>query len=195
MAGKAEKTNNKTIIGVVCAAVVLIVIVILLILFLKPGGVGFGGGLNDDYFVSDGTKLVLSLDKEDISTDEEEYAPNKLHQVYYYSGEKITGMSYFYEYADVAAAKAAYDHIKSESESEAKEIKLNGKYIEIVMDEGQFADTTTDEVKENIEFMKMLNDMNYEDGMSDDVVEFDDEEEYDEEYVEEYDEEYEEEDF
>ena len=175
MAENAKKNNKGLIIGICCGVVALIVAVVLVVLFVvKPGGIG--GGLSDAYFVSDGTKYVITLDAEQASFDEEEYAPNKTHMVYYYEGEKVSNMSVFYEYSDDALAKLAYDHIDEDAKTEAEDIKLRGKYIEIVMKKESFVDTTVEEVKQQIEFMEMLRNMNYESGMSDDVIEFDSEE-------------------
>ncbi|MBQ3470498.1 hypothetical protein IJH23_02195 [Candidatus Saccharibacteria bacterium] len=176
MAEDVKKNNKGLIVGICCGVVALIVAVVLIVIFVvKPGGLG--GGLSDAYFVSDDTKYVLTLESEQASFEEEEYAPVKSHMVYYYSGEKITGMSVFYEYADEAAAKLAYDHIGDEAKAEAAEIKLQGKYVEIIMKEESYSDVTAEEVKQQIEFMEMLKNMNYDDGTSDDVIEFDDGEE------------------
>lgn len=175
MAEEAKKNNKGLIIGICCGVVAVVVAIVLIVIFvIKPGGLG--GGLSDDYFVSDDTKYVMTLDSDQASFEEEEYAPAKSHMVYYYSGDKVTGMSVFYEYGDEATAKLAYDHIDDEAKAEAEDIKLRGKYIEIVMKEESFADTTAEEVKQQIEFMEMLREMNYESGMDDDVIEFDGEE-------------------
>ena len=181
-----KNTNNKNmglIVGICCGVVALIVAIVLIVVFVaKPGGAG--GDLSDAYFVSDDSKLVMTLESDEASYDEEEYAPAKSHMVYYKSGDKITGVSVFYEYKDEATAKLANDHISDESRAEAKEIKLRGKYIEIVMKEDTYSDTTADEIKQQIEFMEMLKNMDYEDGMSDDVIDFEDEEIDDEEVIE-----------
>lgn len=167
MAEDAKKNNKGLIIGICCGVVAVVVAIVLIVLFvIKPGGLG--GGLSDDYFVSDDTKLVMTLDSEQASFDDGEYAPAKSHMVYYYSGDKITGMSVFYEYADEATAKLAYDHIDDEARAEAKEIKMRGKYIEIVMKEDSYSDSTPEEIKQQIEFMEMLKNMNFDDGTSND---------------------------
>lgn len=176
MAEDAKKNNKGLIIGICCGVVALIIAIVLIVIFVvKPGGLG--GSLSDAYFVSDDTKLVMTLDSEQASFDDEEYAPAKSHMVYYYSGDKVTGMSVFYEYGDEATAKLAYDHIDDDARAEAKEIKIRGKYIEVVMKEDSYSDSTPEEIKQQIEFMEMLKNMNFDDGTSDDEIELDADEE------------------
>lgn len=178
---KDNKNNTGLIVGICCGAVALIVAIILIVVFVvKPGG---AGGLSDAYFVSDDNKLVMTLESDEASYDEDEYAPAKSHMVYYKSDNKITGVSVFYEYKDEATAKLANDHISEESRAEAKEIKLRGKYIEIVMKDETYSDTTAEEIQQQIEFMEMLRDMDYDDGSSDDVIDFEDEAIDDEEII------------
>ena len=182
---KNDKKNNKgLIIGICCGVVALIIAIVLIVIFVvKPGGLG--GSLSDAYFVSDDTKLVMTLDSEQASFEDEEYAPAKSHMVYYYSGDKVTGMSVFYEYGDEATAKLAYDHIDDDARAEAKEIKIRGKYIEVVMKEDSYSEATPEEVKQQIEFMEMLKNMNFDDETSDDGLDEDDYEEEGEEEDEE----------
>lgn len=176
MAEDAKKNNKGLIIGICCGVVALIIAIVLIVIFvIKPGGLG--GSLSDAYFVSDDTKLVMTLDSEQASFDDEEYAPAKSHMVYYYSGDKVTGMSVFYEYGDEATAKLAYDHIDDDARAEAKEIKIRGKYIEVVMKEDSYSEATPEEIKQQIEFMEMLKNMNFDDGTSDDEIELDADEE------------------
>lgn len=170
---KGNKNNTGLIVGICCGAVALIVAIVLIVVFVvKPGG---AGGLSDAYFVSDDNKLVMTLESDEASYDEDEYAPAKSHMVYYKSGNDITGVSVFYEYKDEATAKLANDHISDESRAEAKEIKLRGKYIEIVMKDETYSDTTAEEIEQQIKFIEMLREMDYDDGSSDDVINFDDE--------------------
>lgn len=181
MAENAKKTNKNLIIGICAGVAVVVAIVIAVLLIAKPGGM-FGGGLNDDYFKTDDTKMVMTLNQDESSFSDEEYAPLKTHTVYYRSGETITGVSTFYEYADDATAKKAYDHVNDSDTTGAKEVKLRGKYIEIVLSEEVYEGTTAEEVQQSIEFMEMLRQMDFEDGQDDDVIDFTDD---DEDYVEE----------
>ena len=164
MANKAKKkNNNKNLIIGICVAVVLIVAIVLAVVFAVRGG-----GINDDYFVSDDTKYVLTVESEDLSFDEEEeaYAPIRTHMVYTYSGDEITGLKSYYEYADANAAKTAFEQIKASGE-EVGNAELNGKYIIMTATEDDYEGMTASDVKQQIEFMDMLKNMNLEDEGSD----------------------------
>ena len=155
MAKKAQKKNNKNLIIGICSAVVaVVVIVIVAVVFLSKGG---SKKIDDTFFVSDGSKYVLTLGSEYIDT-EEDFTPSKSHMVYYYSGEKVTGLEMYYEYADAATAKKAYDILSADADANAefKEVKLDGKYIVLVANSSDYEGMTTSEVKSQIELMEML---------------------------------------
>lgn len=161
MANKKAKNKggNKNIIIGACCAVVVVVIIIVAIVLATTGG----GGLNDSYFVSDGSKYVLTVESEDmvIDEDEEAYAPVKTHLVYTYSGDEITGLKAYYEYADAASAKAAYDYILSSGE-ETGEVAIDGKYVIITAAPEEYEGLTASDVKQQVEFMEMMKNMNTE---------------------------------
>lgn len=171
MAKKAEKINKKTIVGICIAAVVSIAIIIVAI-------VVHNNKLDDSFFVSDGSKYVLTLESDGTSSDDE-YTPIKTHLVYFYSGDKITELKAYYEYADSATAKSAADYIKENySDDEYEKISINGKYLIFTADESEYENLTAPEVKEQIELMESMQnigDENY------DYEEEEDEEEADEE--------------
>ena len=159
MTEKVKKDNKNLIIGV-CAAIVAIVIIIVVI-FATKGGTP---KIDDSYFVSDGTKYVLTTESDEYEYEDDEYAPVKTHLVYNYSGDKITGMTTYFEYGDEASAKAAYEFYKSSDDQEgAKSITLNGKYVVIEMTEENYEGVTASDVKEQIEFMEMLQNMDLDD--------------------------------
>lgn len=155
MANKGKKSDNKNlIIGICIAAVVVIAIIIAVVLVTR------GNTINDSYFVSDGTKYVLTLDANDISMEDAEYNPIKAHLVYTYSGDEITGLKAYYEYADNATAKAAADYLKSNyEESDQAKIATDGKYVVYTSHEEDYKDLTASDVKQQIEFMEMLKNM------------------------------------
>ncbi|MBR3228738.1 hypothetical protein IKF67_00655 [Candidatus Saccharibacteria bacterium] len=177
-----ESKNNKGLITGICAAVVVVIIIIVAIVLGARGG-----GLNDSYFVSDGSKYVLNLDADDMSFDDEEYAPVKTHLVYTYEGDKVTSLKAYYEYENAEDAQAAYNYIKETQADAYKSISIDGKYVILEANEEDYADTTPDDVKQQIEFMEALKDLDLTD--DEDETETEDEEE-----VEETDEEGEEED-
>lgn len=156
MANKAKKDNKNAIIGCICAAVVVIVVVIVAVVLATNGN-----KLNDSYFKSDDTKYVLTMESD--GTDTDEYTPIKTHLVYTYSGDEITGMTSYYEYADEAKAKAAADVWKENAGDSYKEIYANGKYVVLVSNESDYEGVTASDVKQQIEFMEMLKNMNFDD--------------------------------
>lgn len=159
---KKSKDNKNIIIGV-CSAIVVVIVVTIAII-LATGG---NGKIDDSYFVSDDTKYVLTIDSEDVPADDEEeqqYTPLKTHLVYTYSGDEITGLTAYYEYADDASAKAAVDYIKSSDEESYKEVTTNGKYIVAVVNESEYQEMTASDVKQQVEFMEMLKNMDTEGG-------------------------------
>ena len=169
MAGKSKKkNNNKNLIIGICVAVVVVVAIVLAVVFAVRGG-----GISDSYFVSDGSKYVLTVESDDLTFDEDEeaYAPIRTHMVYEYSGDEITGLKSYYEYADANAAKAAYDQMVAAGE-ELKGAEINGKYIVVTAEAEDYEGMTASDVKQQIEFMEMLKNMNLdEDGESDEATE------------------------
>ena len=106
------KKDNKNLIICICAAVVVVVIAIIAIVFATKGS----APIDDSYFVSDDSKYVISLTSDNLDYEDDEYAeyaPLVSHVVYYYSGDKITGMKTYHEYENADAAKEAYDALKA----------------------------------------------------------------------------------
>ena len=157
MAEKAKKDNKNLIIGI-CAAIAVVLVVVVAVMLVSKGSTQLG----DSYFVTDDTKYVLNLDTNYVD-EEEEYAPLKTHIVYFRSGDKITGMKSYYEYANDNDAKAAYDMLKSIEEYKNANLSTEGKYIVITASEEEYANLTPSEVEEQIEFMEMLQNMNLDD--------------------------------
>lgn len=181
MAEQAKKKDNKNLIVGICVAVVALIVVIVAIVMLGRNNVA----LNDDYFKSDDTKYVLTVDTDsmDIDTEDEEYVPVKTHVVYTYSGDEITGMKSYAEYADAATAEKAFKQLKESDEEEAKTAELNGKYIVITNDASDYEGLTASDIKERIELMEMLQNMgsDIDEDEDEDEVEIEDEEDEDEE--------------
>lgn len=145
-----EAKNNKNLIIGICGAVVAIAIIVVVAVFVlknkKPT-------LNDDYFKSDGSKLVISMDA-DAS---QENAAVKQHQVYTYSGETITGLKSYLEFETADAAKAAYDSYKNTGEDGSiSKVELDGKYIVMTIAEEQYKELTTTAVKGYIELFESI---------------------------------------
>lgn len=152
MAETAKKDNKNLIFGI-CAAVLVVVVIVVAAIFATRGS---SPKLSDDYFVSDDTKYVLTVDGDEAYEEDEEFAPVKTHVVYNYSGDTITGVTTYMEYTDEATAKTVYDVYKNEEQDGVKSVSLNGKYLVVEMTEDQYADITASDVKQQIEFMEML---------------------------------------
>ncbi len=173
MAEKAKKKDNKNLITCICAAVVVIAIIIIAVVVATRGTTQ----LSDAYFVSDDTKYVLTMENDGEDADEEdEYPPIKTHLVYNYSGDEITGMTTYMEYADEATAKAAYEAYKNADQEGVKSLSVNGKYLVVEMTEENYKDLTASDVKQQVEFMEMLKNMDLSDYDEEEAVEIEDEE-------------------
>ena len=149
MAEKAKK-NNKNLIISICTGVLIIAVVIVAVIFATKSS------LNDSYFVSDGSKYVLTVDRDMLETEDKENSPIKTHIVYYYSGDTITGVTTYMEFDNDATAKAALDLYKNADQAGVKSLKTDGKYLVVEMTEDQYKDITTSDVKQQVEFMEML---------------------------------------
>ena len=147
---KEEAKNNKKLILGICGAIVAIVVIVVVVVVLlnnkKPT-------LNDDYFKSDDTKLVITLEGE----AGEENSPVKQHQVYTYSGDTITGLKSYAEFANADDAKKAYDDYKASGDTDTfTNIELDGKYIIMTVPEDQYKELTTSAVKSYIELFESI---------------------------------------
>ena len=157
MTEEAKKDNKNLIIGI-CAAAVVVVIAIVAIIFATKGS----APIDDSYFVSDGSKYVLNIASDDTEYEDDEYneyTPLVSHAVYYYSGDKITGMKTYYEYKDADTAKEAYDALKAAGEFEGADISLNGKYFVLTNDPSEYEGLTASDIKEQIDLIEMFQNM------------------------------------
>lgn len=160
MATREKKDKKNLVIGICCAIVVIVVVVVAIVLATS------GNRLNDAYFQSDDTKYVLTLDSSQYSSGDEadEYTPVKTHLVYTYEGDNITGLKTYGEYADNAAAQAAFDAMKETGSEEIQNAVVDGKYIIITNGEESYEGMTASDIKSQIEFMENLKKMNLNSG-------------------------------
>ena len=162
MANKAKRTKkdnkNMVIVGACAAVVVVVIITVAIVLAIS------GNKINDDYFVSDGSKYVLTLDSDDYEFDEDEseYVPLRTHMVYTYSGDEITGLKTYAEYADEAAAKTAFQAMK-DADEDLTNVEIVGKYLVQTATEDQYEGMTASDVKKEIELMESLKNMTFDD--------------------------------
>ncbi len=151
---QSKKKNTGAIIGgCIAAAVIIIVIIVVCVVMASKNN------YNDAYFVSDGSKYVISYSEEDLELDDSsEYKPVKAHLVYYYNGDTITDMKAFYEFSDIETAKAAYNLYKDAGNGNFKEISLSGKYVVITANESEYANYSASDLKSQTEFNEAVKD-------------------------------------
>ncbi|MBR2998592.1 hypothetical protein IKF34_02360 [Candidatus Saccharibacteria bacterium] len=156
MAEKSQK--NKSIIIGACVAVVVVIAIILAIVLINKNQ-----GINDSYFVSDGTKYVLTMDMDQSDPEGDPHTPIKTHAVYFYKGNEITGLKNYLEYENHDQAKSAYEYAKENEGDSYKEILVDGKYVVLVADESLYENTTAEDVKQQIEFIESLKNFQFDD--------------------------------
>ena len=163
MANEAKKNNKGIIIGICCAVVVVVAIVIAAVLANQ-------NQLGDSYFKSDDTKYVLTIESDELASEDGEYTPVKTHMVYTYKDDTITSLKTYAEYADAATAKKAFDAMK-ESGADMANYELNGKYIIETAPADQYEGVTASDVKSQIEFYESLKNMTLDESTSDEETE------------------------
>ena len=156
MANKAKKNNKNLIYGICAAAVVVVIAVVVAIIVMgnKP--------LDESFFVSDDTKSVLTMDPSSLSqdTDDDEYVPETMRLVYFFSGEKVSDLKMYYGYKSEEAAKKAADYLKSINQGqEIKDVSVNGKYVIVTADKSAYEDVTAEDAKQQVEMMEKFQNM------------------------------------
>ena len=139
-----KKTGNKNVLVGVCVAAVAIIAIILAVVLATNRG-----DINDSYFVSDGSKYVLTLPNDEYTINE--ITPVKVYHVYTYAGEKITSLKAYYEYADEDTAQKACDEIRANANKSFKSITINKKYVVIEADESEYENVTASDIKAQLE--------------------------------------------
>ena len=103
--------------------------------------------INDEYFVSDDTKSVISMDVGDSTTASGDLV--KTFFVYTYDGDNVSGLKTYFEYTDEESAKKAYELRKDQPEF--KGAVVEGKYIVVTADSDQFKGLTADDIRQQTE--------------------------------------------
>lgn len=80
--------------------------------------------------------------------------------VYYYNGDKITGLEYYFDYQDKSTAKYAVTAIKSQYEAEdnIKSVEQKGQYVIVKFTEEEYKDTTVEEIKQTYSYLEQVYD-------------------------------------
>ncbi len=145
--------NFKTLFSVSIVVLLIAVVTTLIIMNSNPT-------YNDDYFKSDDTKIVLYLG-EGQSDDENE--PIKTYIVYYYSGDKITGVKQFYQFKSEEIAKNFSKGINVDEMDWVNDIRVSGPYMIFELTSDQYEGTTVTELRETIEGYNFADEDNTED--------------------------------
>lgn len=151
---KKEKKNKN--LTVIIASVVAVIALVIVVIALANFKLRVPEEINDDYFVTGGNKVVLSLNDEMSSFVDGEFEPEITHVVYYCNGEKINNIKIFFVYDDEDEASAAYDWIGDNYEDWASNKELNGKYIIFQDNSDSYEDLSTSVMKDRIENMKAV---------------------------------------
>lgn len=143
----SKNTSKFVILGIAAATIIAVIIAIIVAVNASPT-------INDDYFVSDGSKYVLNIDGEGGD------GAVAVHVVYYYSGDSITDVKSFYEFTDEETAKTAYNELmESNDKDDASAFSLNGKYIVLAASDDEVKKMTIENVKSQIELYESFKDL------------------------------------
>ena len=159
---KDKKKSKNGLIVAICSAIAVIAVIVAIILVVTLGG---NKKIDESFFVSDGTKYVLSLDSESaiLDYDLREYVPEKMYLVYFYSGDKVTDLKIYYKYSSEEIAKSAVEYLKDKigEEDSLKDVSHNGAYVIATADESTYGGMTAEEAKQQVEFIEMLQNMEF----------------------------------
>lgn len=150
-----KKKLNKNLIIAICGAVAAVVLIVLLVVFLGRGG----RELDESYFVSDGTKLVLTIESDPSMKTDNEQEPINSHLVYAYSGETITSLKVYYQYENPVKAKTAFDILHASNNGQYKDVQLEGRYVVLIANDSEYNYLKASDVKQQIDFMEAMKGM------------------------------------
>ena len=89
---------------------------------------------------------------------------NVYYLVYDFDGEKVSGLSYYYTYEDENAAQSSYNYfqnaLRNNELSEIKDVKKDGKYIILTVNEEEYTNTTKETVMEAYSYLELIYDNN-----------------------------------
>ena len=136
--------NFKTVFG--AAVVVLLVVVTAILIIMNSNPV-----YNDDYFKSDGLKLVTPIEAAYYEGDEETPAPVAAYMVYYYSGETIIDVKTFYKFESAEIAKNVYNDAVEKEIDWVKDKKLSREYLIFSLADSEYKDLSTSLIRSIME--------------------------------------------
>ena len=150
MSNKSSIIKNKYFLYG-CCAILAVGIAVGTVFLLR-----MNSGPSDDFFVSDDTKTVISLEPD--STDTTSTSSVHTHVVYEYDGDLVTGMKTYFEYNSPELASSAFENLKDQPEFKNGEV--NGKYIIVTADPESFKGLTASDVQQQAEAIRQYQEQN-----------------------------------
>jgi len=151
---KESKKNDKTgLITGICATIAVAIVIIITVIIV----INTNRKLTESYFVSDDSKYVLTFGSEDMIENEDGTKPEKVHVVYNYSGDKITGITSYYLYPNKETAEKAFKTYNDAKEDRFKDVSLDGNYVIIASLDSDYENLTTEDIKQYLEAMQNTN--------------------------------------
>lgn len=141
---KRKRIINGKVIFSILIVVLLVVVIVTLSLMNRVQ-------YTDDYFVTDDTKIVLSMDADESAFENSAYVPPITHVVYYYSGDTINNVKVFYEYKNEQVAKKANSNLPTDDKEWATGKALNGKYVIYDMKKEEFEGLSAEDIRSSVE--------------------------------------------
>lgn len=133
--------QNRLFLGIASILILSLFVIAMVIINNRPK-------YNDEYFVSDDSKIVLAMNAE---ASEDGKTPTTTYVVYYYSGDKITGIKQFYKFDEEAKAKEVYDELDVSNMNWIAEKSLDGHFIIFNLASSQYENLTTEDVRNSAE--------------------------------------------
>jgi len=133
--------NFKNIFNVVVVLLLIGVVIALIIINNEPT-------YNDNYFVSDGTKIVAQLDPIYYEGDGNTPTPVAAYIVYYYSGETIIDAKTFYKFETAEDARIVYDDATNKDIDWVDDKKVSKEYVIFSMNDSEYSELTTSIVRQ-----------------------------------------------
>ena len=138
---KKKLLQNRLFLGIASILVLIVFVISMIVINNRPK-------YNDEYFVSDDSKIVLAMTAE---ASEDGKTPTTTYVVYYYSEDKITGIKQFYKFDEEAKAKEVFDELDVSGMDWIAEKSLEGHFIIFNLASSQYENLTTQDVKNSVE--------------------------------------------
>ena len=142
-----KKVKIGVLIGFIVAIVIFAGVSLVMILNRKVE-------LNDEYFKTDGSKIVINYKPDFVLYEDGKYEPEKVYGVYYRSGNNISGVKIFYEYNNAETAEQEYNSDDVENSEWVEKRELDGKYIVLSLKKTSSEDTNAEQITEYAEDLR-----------------------------------------